>query len=67
MGIDWWEVTTLSRGDEVPVTVHGTKSPQEAMERALVEQAKPTTVHAYIFLNSVLVWADGRLRSPVRS
>ena len=62
----WWEVVTLTRGDEVPLSVFGTTSPVEVMERALGEQAKPATVKTYIFCNSVAVWADGRLISPER-
>lgn len=57
----WYEVVTLTRGDEVPMKVWTGTGHVEAMTAALAEQQKPTTIQTYIFRDYDLVWANGSL------
>lgn len=59
--MDWYEVLTLTRGDEACLRVWEGRSPVAAMTQALAEMAKPETVSTYIDRNGSLIWANGSL------
>jgi hypothetical protein len=62
--VDWWEVITLTQGDEACLRVWEGRSPKEAMEAAQAAQADPKTLRIYIECNSKIVWANGSLVAP---
>lgn len=58
---DYYEVVTLTRGDEAPMKVWGGTNPVSTMQAALAEAAKPETISTYIDRNGTLIWANGSL------